>query len=322
MYQSVRCSVKIGNVLSQSFSTKSGVKQGCILSPTLFSLFINDLKHNFYESCDQVQIGDRLISCLMYADDIVLLSNSAGGLQKLLNSLLQFCQRWNLKVNVAETKVIIFTKSGKVHKGFSFTYDGQTVEIVSEYKYLGIIFKPSGSFTEAINYLCETASKASFCIRKAVAFEYLNVDLFLNLYEHCVKPILLYCSEVWCLDKVMYRSSDLEQKYHILPIEKVQLKFCKILLGVHKSAVNNAVRAELGIFLLAIFCLKSCVNYWLHVIELNDNNLVYNAYSDEISCDTGFSHNIKLFLGKINFSHGQIKVHFPKQNYFMQLQSD
>ena len=81
MYQSVRCSVKIGNALSQNFSTKSGVKLGCILSPTLFSLFINDLKQNFDESCDQVQIGERLIPCLMYADDIVLLSNSADGLQ-------------------------------------------------------------------------------------------------------------------------------------------------------------------------------------------------------------------------------------------------
>ena len=85
--------------------------------------------------------------------------------------------------------------------------------------------------------------------------------------------------------------------------EKVQLKFCKILLGVHKSAVYNAVRAELCIFPLAIFCLKSCVNYWLHVTELNDNNFVYNAYSDEISRDTGFGHKIKLFLEKINFSH-------------------
>ena len=93
--------------------------------------------------------------------------------------------------------------------------------------------------------------------------------------------------------KVMHRSSDLEQKYDILLTEKVQLKFCKILLGVHKSAANNVVRAELGIFLLAIFCLKSCVNYWLHVIELNDNNLVYNAYNDEIGRDTGFSHKIK-----------------------------
>ena len=66
MYQSVRCTVKIGNVLSQRFSTKSGVKQVCIhvLSPILVSLFINDLKHNFDESCDQVQIGDRLMYVL------------------------------------------------------------------------------------------------------------------------------------------------------------------------------------------------------------------------------------------------------------------
>ena len=94
-----------------------------------------------------------------------------------------------------------------------------------------------------------------------------------------------------------------KESYDILPNEKVQFKFCKIFLGVHKSVANNAVRAELGIFPLAIFCLKSCVNYCLHVIELNDNHLVYNAYSDEISRDTGFSHKIKLFLETINFSH-------------------
>ena len=80
--------------------------------------------------------------------------------------------------------------------------------------------------------------------------------------------------------------------------------------GVHKSAANNAVRAELGIFPLAIFCLNSCVSYWLNVIELNDNNLVYNAYSDEISRDTGFSHKIKLFLEKIKFSHVWTNVYF------------
>ena len=96
-------------------------------------------------------------------------------------------------------KLLYLISLEKLLKGFSFTYDGQTVEIFSEYKYLGIIFKPSGSFTEAINYLCKKASKASFCIRKDVAFEYLNVDLFLKLYEQCA--ILLYCSEVWCFDK-------------------------------------------------------------------------------------------------------------------------
>ena len=59
---------------------------------------------------------------------------------------------------------------------------------------MGIIFKTSGSFTDAINYLCKIAAKASFCIKKAVDSEYLNADLLLNLYEQCVKPILLYYS--------------------------------------------------------------------------------------------------------------------------------
>ena len=131
MYQSLRCSVNIGNLLSQSFSTKSGVKQGCILGPTLFSLFINGLNRNFDEKCDQVLIGERLLSCLMFADHIVLLSKSVEGLQNALNCLSGFCLRWNLKFNINKTKVIIFNKSGKILKGFSFTFDDQTVEVVN-----------------------------------------------------------------------------------------------------------------------------------------------------------------------------------------------
>ena len=62
---------------------------------------------------------------------------------------------------------------------------------------------------------------------------------------------------------------------------------------------------QLGYLLTWWFILSMVVYlypWWLHVIELNDNNLVHNAYS-EINRDTGFSHKTKLFLGKINFSH-------------------
>ena len=85
-----------------------------------------------------------------------------------------------------------------------------------------------------------------------------------------------------------------------------------MLLGVHKSAANNVVRADLGLFSLAIFCLKSCINFWLHVLELN-SKLVYIAYRDNYSSDTGFSNKLQLFLDKINFSHVLVnKVTFSK----------
>ncbi|MCU7800554.1 MAG: reverse transcriptase family protein [gamma proteobacterium symbiont of Lucinoma myriamae] len=303
MYETLQCSVKIGQTLSHSFSTKTGVKQGCILSPTLFSLYINDLTQIFDDSCDKVHIDDAYISCLMYADDIVLLSNSGIGLQALLDKLSSFCQKWNLKVNLNKTKVIIFNKAGKIIKNYKFTYEGTEVEVVNEYKYLGIIFKPSGTFTHGIAYLCKKASKALFCIRKALISENIHAGLFLKLYEQCVKPILMYCSEVWCPERIINPSIDIEQKYDSLVSEKIQLKFCKFLLGVHKSAVNNGVRAELGIFPLAISGLKYSLNFWLHITQANNNKIVRKAYNESIDVDKGFGKNVKVFLRKINFTH-------------------
>ena len=92
MYSSLLYSVKTEHGLSPSFETKIGIKQGCILSPTLFSLYLNDLNDCFDISCDPVVIDTTKISSLLYADDIVLLSNTAEGLQNALNKLRNFCE--------------------------------------------------------------------------------------------------------------------------------------------------------------------------------------------------------------------------------------
>ena len=103
MYNSLLCSVKNGNYLKESFSTKTEVKHGCVLSPSRFSLYVNDLNNLFEDSCDQVQIGSLFTSCLLYADDLVLLSTSDKGLQIVLDKLSSFCFKWNLKVKVDRT---------------------------------------------------------------------------------------------------------------------------------------------------------------------------------------------------------------------------
>ena len=135
MYNSLLCSVKIGNYLSEIVSTKTGVKQGCLLSPSLFSLYVNDLNNLFDNSCDQVQIGSLFTSFLLYADDLVLLSTSDKVLQVALDKLSIFCFKWNLKVTISKTKVIIFNKAGKTLKGYKFKYEDSNVDIVNEYKY-------------------------------------------------------------------------------------------------------------------------------------------------------------------------------------------
>ena len=62
---------------------------------------------------DPVMLNNLQINCLMYADDIVLLSTTSSGLQEKLNNLHKFCEDWCLEVNVTKTKVLIFNKPWK-----------------------------------------------------------------------------------------------------------------------------------------------------------------------------------------------------------------
>jgi hypothetical protein len=70
-------------------------------------------------------------------------------------------------------KVIIFNKSGKVLKGYNFSFEEQSLELVSEYKYLGIIFKPSGSFSFAINYLSNISTMSSAYNKQDIDFPFI-----------------------------------------------------------------------------------------------------------------------------------------------------
>ena len=95
----------------------------------------------------------------------------------------------------------------------------------------------------------------------------------------------------------------LEHRYDTLNTERIQLKFCKFVLGVHKSASNYAARAELGLFPTAIYCLRSSISFWLHIVESDNNKLVSKAYNDSSQFIKGFGSNIKTVLNKLNFTH-------------------
>ena len=139
MYDEVKYSIKFTEGETSSFSSKIGVKQGCILNPKLFPLYLNDMVKIFDSICDPITINNIKVSCLTYADDIALISEFAKGLQNCLNKLSNYCDIWNLSVNIDKSKVIIFNKSGRVIKKDNFKYMEYALEITQEYKYLGSI---------------------------------------------------------------------------------------------------------------------------------------------------------------------------------------
>jgi hypothetical protein len=98
MYTDTRYRIKFLNGLSSPFLSERGVKQVNVLSPLLFNLFIDDLKISLMHNCNTnpVVIGDVSLNILLYADDIVLLSESKGGLQNSLDELYRYCSNWKL----------------------------------------------------------------------------------------------------------------------------------------------------------------------------------------------------------------------------------
>ena len=76
LYSNVYYCVKLNGVISDQFSSNVGVKQGCGLSPLLFSIFINKLPEIYDQSCDPVRLGSLDLNSLLWADDLVILSTS------------------------------------------------------------------------------------------------------------------------------------------------------------------------------------------------------------------------------------------------------
>ena len=161
LYLEDTASIKIGNKHSLPFKTNRGVRQGCVLSPLLFNLFLSDFEPMIEKCGDNVKLNkEKNVSCLLWADDILLLSETESGLQSKLNQLESYCNVNKLSVNTDKTKCMVFNKTGRALKRHKFVYKGELLDSVREYKYLGFLVTPSGEIRSGLEDLRKRALKA------------------------------------------------------------------------------------------------------------------------------------------------------------------
>ena len=140
-----------------------GVKQGEPLSPLLFILFVNDVHSELLtkfdpdrEEINGISIQQISLILLLFADDMVLFSTDPAELQLLLNKLYTYSTEWGLKVNTLKTKICIFEKR-KSDIEFTWSYNGENLEVVDSFIYLGRKFTSNGSFETGIKALSDQA---------------------------------------------------------------------------------------------------------------------------------------------------------------------
>ena len=216
-------------------------------------MFINSLIEQFKDNgCQGIFINNEFpnVCILLYADDISCVSDTVRRLQEQINQLSKFCDKWGMKVNLDKSKIIVFRNGGPLKTAERWTYNDVPLEVVSYYKYLGLIFTPKLVWTKATKTIADQAKKSIFMFQKARGFNFASVEVALKIFDKMITPVLLYGSEIW--------------GFKLSPqIESVQIKFCKKLLMVGSNTSNDAVLGECGRYPLSVLYMTRCIKYWL-----------------------------------------------------------
>ena len=187
-HDGLSCQVKWDDHFSDWFQITAGVRQGGVLSPDFYCLYIDDLIGKLQSLGVGCYIRNIFAAALFYADDMAVLSPSLKGLQKLLDVCSEYCIQWDIKLNAKKTKNIVFgSKNFPTH---CVTLDGNEIPWEQKCKYLGVTLVSGSSFS-----CCTTETTRRFyrALNSILRIEGRSDDMvMLRLLEaHCI-PILTY----------------------------------------------------------------------------------------------------------------------------------
>ena len=213
--------VRLGNDLSQPFSICNGVKQGCVLAPTLFSVFFSMmLSHAFQDLDDEDAVYIRyrldgnlfnlrrlkshtktlqvLVRELLFADDAALVAHTETALQRLVSCFADSAHLFGLEVSLKKTEVLYQPAPCEAYHPPHVSIDKTELNAVQYFKYLGSIISSDAKFEKEIDHRLSAANRAFGRLHKRVwSNKELRQETKINLYRAVVLTTLLYGSESW-----------------------------------------------------------------------------------------------------------------------------
>ena len=162
IYKNDESCIKIGYQCTEPFHITQGVRQGCVLNPLLFNIFIANLVQKLDMFNGKVKVNNKEISSIFWADDVVIFSENENGLRAMTKVLDQYATENKLEINTDKTKIMICNKTG--------------IECVRCYKYLGFLLTTSGEINSGLKDLRNRALKSCVGLKNSLGTSF-NQDI-------------------------------------------------------------------------------------------------------------------------------------------------
>ena len=238
-YHHCTSSVVWNSNTSRSFPVQQGVRQGAVLSPLLYCVFVNDLYSQQFSSGHGVHIHDIFCGSHMYADDLALISHSNSDLQSMLDIVSTYAQKWRYNSNADKSAIVLIGESpasrAKNRPLRQWFVSGEKIPEKDAQHHLGILHSVSPSSSARTSERC-SAGRSAFFSCNAVGFRFgcLHPVTTLRLYKTWL-PILLYGSELWHITKT-----------ELLMLERVHRKILRTMVGLPIRCNSKALLHIMG----------------------------------------------------------------------------
>lgn len=258
LYRDTRACVWNGNILSEDFQTVMGLKQGCLLSPILFALFIDDVTKILPGG---INIAGLIIKILLYADDMVIFAETSESLQLMINKIGEYFDRWNLSVNLEKSKIMVFRGGGRLASTEKWFFKRQKIEVVKEYKYLGVVLTPHMSWS---NHMNQKYSQAAMALNltwwSVLGNQNIAHSVKYNIFNTVMRSIMCYAAQVWGYE-------------YFDTVEKLQRFFIKKTYWIPSNAPNYMLYVETGLAPIFLYTFKLHIDYICKIMQYGGNRI-------------------------------------------------
>ena len=264
--------VRLGEKCSKIAPMKEGLPQGSVIAPILWLIYINDISDNWKE-----------VEESLFADDTAMIAQSkdfrvaAQHIQKNLDDLKIWCEKWKVLVNASKCEVLLITKDPRESNfkaKINIQYGQEQIKQVKEARFLGVVFEQSMNFTEH----CKTAYKkvmARVNILNALAgkdWGQRGEDLR-NTFNQYVRPIGEYALGAW---------GPHTTKTNIEKIQRAQNRAARIISGCLSSTPIPKLLEEAGIENLSTTTKIKAGQLYQKICRLPENNPAKNTISQNV----------------------------------------